>query len=107
MQCATAAFVTVLVYDWLLTMRLEVEFIWRQKMSFGKLLYFINRYLVIIDLVILLNSYANPIIHGSKVPAAPNSLLDNDALCPSFVSRGSTSIRGLGSYRLWQSTPSC
>ncbi|KAF7336548.1 hypothetical protein MSAN_02287000 [Mycena sanguinolenta] len=83
MQCATAAFVTVLVYDWLLTMRLEVEFIWRQKMSFGKLLYFINRYLVIIDLVILLNSYANPIIHGSKVPAAPNSLLDNDALCPS------------------------
>ncbi|KAJ6461399.1 hypothetical protein C8R45DRAFT_1080895 [Mycena sanguinolenta] len=66
-NCATAAFVTVLVYDWLLTMRSEVEFIWKQKMSFGKLLYFVNRYLVIIDLVILLNSYANPIIHGSKV----------------------------------------
>ncbi|KAJ7704928.1 hypothetical protein B0H17DRAFT_1326397 [Mycena rosella] len=100
-NCATAAFVTILVYDWLLTLRSEVEYIWRQKMSFvsfaltkfclvdnkqGKLLYFLassveyssappshsssviqNRYLVIIDLVILLNSYANPIIHGSKV----------------------------------------
>ncbi|KAJ7483259.1 hypothetical protein FB451DRAFT_1233922 [Mycena latifolia] len=70
-NCATAAFVSILVYDWLLTLRSEVEYIWKQKMSFGKLLYLLNRYLVIIDLVILLNSYANPIIRGSKVFCVP------------------------------------
>ncbi|KAJ7241434.1 hypothetical protein C8J57DRAFT_1477786 [Mycena rebaudengoi] len=66
-QCATASFIAILVYDWLLTLRPEVEYIWKQKMTFGKLLYLINRYLVIVDLIILLNSYANPIIHGSQV----------------------------------------
>ncbi|KAJ7246931.1 hypothetical protein C8J57DRAFT_1475883 [Mycena rebaudengoi] len=66
-NCATASFIAILVYDWLLTLRPEVEYIWKQKMTFGKLLYLINRYLVIVDLIILLNSYANPIIHGSQV----------------------------------------
>ncbi|KAJ7235113.1 hypothetical protein B0H12DRAFT_1238888 [Mycena haematopus] len=65
-NCVTAALVAILLYDWLLTLQSEIEYIWMQRMSFGKVLYFLNRYLVIIDLVILLNSYANPIIHGSK-----------------------------------------
>ncbi|KAJ7241439.1 hypothetical protein C8J57DRAFT_1369345 [Mycena rebaudengoi] len=65
-NCANTAFIAILVYDWLLTLGPEVEYIWNQKMSFGKILYLINRYLVLVDLIILLNSYANPIIHGSQ-----------------------------------------
>ncbi|KAJ7141572.1 hypothetical protein C8R46DRAFT_1135285, partial [Mycena filopes] len=62
-NCATAAFIVILVYDWLLTLGVEIDYIWRQKMSWGKLLYFINRYLVIIDLVILLNCICVPWFH--------------------------------------------
>ncbi|KAJ7246943.1 hypothetical protein C8J57DRAFT_1359687 [Mycena rebaudengoi] len=74
-NCATVAFVAILVYDWLLTLGPEVEYIWNQKMSFGKILYLINRYLVLVDLIILLNSYTNPIIHGSRAQVSSCSIL--------------------------------
>jgi len=60
---STVAFVAVLLYDYALTFGDEVEFIWRQEMNLGKMLFLLNRYIPIIDLVILMNTYVNPIVH--------------------------------------------
>jgi len=57
---ATAAFVTVLLYDIAITLGDEIEFVWRQRgLSVGKLLFLLNRYIPPIDLVILLQTYIN------------------------------------------------
>jgi len=37
--------VALLVYDYMLTLREEVRFMWSRRMTFGKLLFFLNRYL--------------------------------------------------------------
>ncbi|KLO15293.1 hypothetical protein SCHPADRAFT_275542 [Schizopora paradoxa] len=39
------ASVALLVYDYLLTLREEVRFMWMRRMTFGKMLFFLNRYL--------------------------------------------------------------
>ncbi|KLO05494.1 hypothetical protein SCHPADRAFT_724738 [Schizopora paradoxa] len=39
------ASVALLVYDYLLTLREEVRFMWLRRMTFGKILFFLNRYL--------------------------------------------------------------
>jgi len=52
---ASVAFVTIALYDYLLTLGEEVEFVWQQKMSFGNVLFILNRYMPMIDLVIYLS----------------------------------------------------
>jgi hypothetical protein len=47
-----AAISTVIVYDWVLTFRKEVELIWRQRWSFMTLLYISVRYVGILYSVI-------------------------------------------------------
>jgi len=57
---ASVAFVAVLLYDIAITLGDEVEFVWKQRgLSVGKLLFFLNRYIPPIDLVILLQTYIN------------------------------------------------
>jgi len=59
----TVAFVTLLFYDYCLTFSREVEYIWQQKFNKGKILFFFNRYVTVIDLIGLMNSYVNRSIH--------------------------------------------
>ncbi|KIM73694.1 hypothetical protein PILCRDRAFT_828918 [Piloderma croceum F 1598] len=61
------AFVVILLYDYVLTFGMEVEFIWKQKMGLGKILFLLNRYVPIIDLVILINLYTNPSLRSDQV----------------------------------------
>ncbi|EGN93844.1 hypothetical protein SERLA73DRAFT_188957, partial [Serpula lacrymans var. lacrymans S7.3] len=63
----TVAFITILLYDHALTLADEIEFIWKQSMSTGKILFLLNRYIPEIDLFILMNSYTNEAIHSEKV----------------------------------------
>jgi len=81
---ATMAFVMVLLYDYALTFEEEVEFIWQQKMNLGNILFILlsdiwfvftlplshagdqNRYIPMIDLVIILNSYTNRGVQQDK-----------------------------------------
>jgi len=63
---ATVAFVMTLLYDYALTFAEEVEFVWRQKMGLAKMLFLLNRYIPLVDLVILMNSYVNQDIHNEK-----------------------------------------
>ncbi|KAH8828984.1 hypothetical protein DL96DRAFT_1814275 [Flagelloscypha sp. PMI_526] len=46
---------TILVYDWLLTLEKEVTLVWSRKWSLGKALYFLTRYPAIIDVLICLS----------------------------------------------------
>jgi len=62
----TVAAVVTLLYDYTLTFAEEVEFVWQQKMSFGKILFLLNRYIPMADLVILMNSYVNQAIRDEK-----------------------------------------
>jgi len=59
----TVAFVTLLCYDYFLTFGREVEFIWKEGFNKGKVLFFFNRYVPILDLIGLMNSYVNRSIH--------------------------------------------
>ncbi|KIM75570.1 hypothetical protein PILCRDRAFT_827122 [Piloderma croceum F 1598] len=61
------AFVVVLLYDHALTLGEEVEYIWKQKMNIGKLLFFLNRYIPMIDQLILVNANVNTEIQDNKV----------------------------------------
>ncbi|EJD41687.1 hypothetical protein AURDEDRAFT_138575 [Auricularia subglabra TFB-10046 SS5] len=55
------AFLMVLLWDIVITMWAEIEYIWMQPgWSLGKCLFFLNRYIPPIDLIILINTYANP-----------------------------------------------
>jgi len=56
----------VLLYDYVLTFGEEAEFIWQQKMNFGNILFILNRYMPMIDLVITLNSYTNRGVQQDK-----------------------------------------
>jgi len=51
------AFILVLFYDYLLTFREEVEFIWKGAMGTGKLLFLLNRYIPMINYIVLMISY--------------------------------------------------
>jgi len=57
---ASVAFTSLLVYDIIITMGEEIQFMWRGRWTFGKILYMLNRYVPPIDLTILMNSYMNP-----------------------------------------------
>jgi len=46
-NAVAVASLTVLVYDIVLTLPEEIEFVWNSKMTWGKVLYFANRYLVL------------------------------------------------------------
>jgi len=63
---AAVAFVMILLYDYVLTFGEEVEFIWKQKISVGSILFLFNRYMPMIDLVIAMNSYTNRAIQQDK-----------------------------------------
>jgi len=56
----------ILLYDYVLTFGEEVEFIWKQKISVGSILFLFNRYMPMIDLVIAMNSYTNRAIQQDK-----------------------------------------
>jgi len=61
------AFVMALLYDYLLTFGEEVEFVWQQRMSLGKILFLLNRYIPMIDLVVVMNSWTNPAVQQDKL----------------------------------------
>jgi len=50
-----------------LTFGEEVEFVWQQKISLGKVLFLLNRYIPMINLVVFMNSYTNPTIRQDKL----------------------------------------
>lgn len=41
------------IYDWLLTFDLEVAFVWGSRWNFLKVMYFLNRYDIVFDLVLV------------------------------------------------------
>lgn len=54
----TVSAVALLYYDWFLTIDQEVEFIWKQEWGMGKILYILNRFIPLLDLLILALSYS-------------------------------------------------
>ncbi|KAH8828631.1 hypothetical protein DL96DRAFT_1813994 [Flagelloscypha sp. PMI_526] len=46
------AAVTILVWDWILTLDLEIRLVWPNKWSFGKILFLLNRYLPFADILV-------------------------------------------------------
>ncbi|KZV97865.1 hypothetical protein EXIGLDRAFT_832610 [Exidia glandulosa HHB12029] len=58
---ASTGFLMILLWDMVITMGDEIEYIWMQKgQSLGKWLFFLNRYIPPLDLIILINTYTNP-----------------------------------------------
>ncbi|KAG8970784.1 hypothetical protein FRC03_000001, partial [Tulasnella sp. 419] len=56
---AAIAGFTLLFYDYILTFADEVKFIWTSRRSLGKLLFFLNRYVTQIDLLLQIHLYTN------------------------------------------------
>ncbi|KAF9445273.1 hypothetical protein P691DRAFT_805935 [Macrolepiota fuliginosa MF-IS2] len=54
-----AAFI-MLVYDHLLTFDQEVERIWKQRLSAASVLFLVNRYLTIMEFIVVLEAFHNP-----------------------------------------------
>ncbi|KAH8799527.1 hypothetical protein DL96DRAFT_1824255 [Flagelloscypha sp. PMI_526] len=46
---------TILVWDWIITIGLEVKYVWPSKWTLGKVLFFMTRYLPVIDAVVCLS----------------------------------------------------
>lgn len=42
---------TLFLWDWMLTMRMEVDLVWKSKWNFMKVLYLLQRYLPFVDTV--------------------------------------------------------
>jgi len=61
----TVSAVALLWHDWLLTFDDEVEFIWKQRWGMGKVLYILNRFVPMVDLLILAISYSEVSINMS------------------------------------------
>ncbi|KAF9450322.1 hypothetical protein P691DRAFT_773973 [Macrolepiota fuliginosa MF-IS2] len=58
------ATMVVTVYEWLITLDMEIRLIWRREWSFTKVMYLLNRYSVVVDFV--LNCFRS---YGEHVPA--------------------------------------
>jgi len=98
----TVAFVTLLCYDYCLTFSREVEFIWKQNFNMGKVLFFFNRYVPILNLIGLMNSYVNRSIHDpdGKKFCAPFFHIDSwVGFCSIFVVNLLLLIR---TYAIWR-----
>ncbi|KAH8828654.1 hypothetical protein DL96DRAFT_1595285 [Flagelloscypha sp. PMI_526] len=43
---------SILIWDWLLTLNLEIRLVWPNKLSLGKVLFFLTRYLPFVDILV-------------------------------------------------------